>query len=483
MTIPSLFWHDYETFGIDPRRDRPAQFAGVRTDIELNIIGDPIVIYCKPPLDYLPDPEACLLTGISPQIAEKKGVNESEFCRVIYSEFSQPFTCSLGYNTIRFDDEFTRNCLYRNFYDPYAREWQNGNSRWDLIDVVRAAKALRPDGINWPVEEDGRPSFKLQNLTQANGLSHEAAHDALSDVYATIALAKLIKAVQPKLFEYLWRHRTKKQVYDLLEFGRFKPVVHVSGRYSTLNQCAAVVLPVCRHPINSNGIVVYDLSIDPEPLLSLSIENIRQRIFTATADLPEGIQRIPLKTVHTNKCPVLAPISVLRPDDLLRLNINLDRCYENIERIKAFNGLSEKLASVFSKNELMETEVDSDLAIYSGGFFSESDKQIMAKIRRMPPDQLDDYSPNFSDQRFKEMFFRYRARNFPEFLQPDEVIEWRTFCLNRITGAQSGGGITLERYLSHLSLLRTNGSANLSIINDLEAFALDKMQNLKMPAN
>ncbi len=482
MTSPTLFWHDYETFGIDPRRDRPSQFAGVRTDLDFNIVDDPVVVYCKPPADYLPDPEACLLTGISPQLAEAKGVNEAEFTRIIHEQLIQSLTCSLGYNTIRFDDEFTRNCLYRNFYDPYAREWQNGNSRWDLIDVIRATRALRPDGIIWPTDEEGRTSFKLENLTHANGLIHEAAHDALSDVYATIALAKLIKTTQPKLFDYLWQHRTKKEANELLQLGSFKPVVHVSGRYKSFNQCLAVVLPVCKHPVNTNGIIVYDLSIDPGSLLSLSVEDIQQRIFTATADLPDGIERIPLKTVHINKCPVLAPVSVLRPEDQERLNINLSICYNNIHKIRLFKGLEEKLAEVFCRNEVNDPciQVDPDLAIYSGGFFSDRDKQIMAKIRSLLPEELVNYSPSFTDQRFKEMYFRYRARNYPESLKPDEFNEWQKFCANRITGLQSGGGISLEKYLSQLAKLREESPDNESLVNELEAYVLDKIRSLHL---
>jgi exodeoxyribonuclease-1 len=473
-----LYWHDYETFGIDPRRGRPSQFAGVRTDDDLNIIDDPLVVYCKPPADYLPHPEACLLTGISPQLAEAKGVIEAEFCRLIHEQFAQPYTCGLGYNSIRFDDEFTRNCLYRNFYDPYAREWQNGNSRWDLIDVVRATKALRPNGINWPVDAEGRPNFKLEELTKANGIAHEAAHDALSDVYATIALAKLIKTVQPKLYQFLWQHRTKTEAFKLLQFGSFNPVVHVSGRYSSFNHCSAVVLPICKHPTNTNGIIVYDLSIDPEPLISLSVEEIQQRIFTATADLPEGVGRIPLKTVHINKCPVLAPISVLRPEDQQRLNIDLATCHANIDKIKATKGLAAKIAAVFAKNNFAESENDPDLAIYSGGFFSAQDKQKMAKIKNMPADQLSKFSPKFTDIRLDEMLFRYRARNYPETLQTEEKTKWRVFCGNRITGNQQGGGISLDEYFRQLTRLHDETSGNESFLQSLEDFAQEKMQSL-----
>ncbi len=469
MSGSTLYWHDYETFGIDPRRDRPSQFAGVRTDHDLNIIGDPFVVYCKPPQDYLPQPEACLLTGITPQIAEHKGATEAEFTRLIHQQLAEPNTCSLGYNSIRFDDEFTRNCLYRNFYDPYAREWQNGNSRWDLIDLVRATKSLRPEGINWPVDAEGVPSLKLEALTKANGISHEAAHDALSDVYATIALAKLIKTAQPKLCQFLWQNRTKSQVAGLLNFGSDKPVVHISGRYSTQKNYLAVVLPIAKHPTNANGIIVYDLSINPGQLLSLSVEEIRKYIYTATADLPEGMERIPLKTVHLNKCPVLAPISVLRSEDQARLHIDLSACDRHLGQIKAAKGLAEKIAKVFSAKYEASDNDDPDLAIYSGGFFSDKDRYKINKIRGMSLDELREYSPEFSDSRLSEMLFRYRARNYPGSLSVDEKSRWKRFCNDKLAGA-------FEGYLLEISGLHAEYPDKSILLDDLKDFALEKQK-------
>ncbi|MDD1631371.1 MAG: exodeoxyribonuclease I [Methylococcaceae bacterium] len=471
--IQTFYWHDYETFGIDPQRDRPVQFAGLRTDAEFNVIDDPLVIYCKPAADCLPNPDSCLITGITPQFAEQKGVCEAEFIGRIHQQLAQPNTCTLGYNNLRFDDEVTRNCLYRNFYDPYAREWQNGNSRWDIIDVVRAARALRPEGIQWPVNEDGKPSLRLDQLTAANGIAHEAAHDALSDVYATIGMARLVKQAQPKLYQFLLQHRGKAKVQELLQLGSFKPIVHISGKYTADKQGLAIVLPVCKHPTNTNGIIVYDLSIDPEPMLSLSIADIQQRLFTATDDLPEGVTRIPLKTVHINKCPVLAPLSVIKPGDAQRLAIDLDLCQKNIDKIKAAAGLTEKLAAVFSGHAYSEQDSDPDLAIYSGGFFSEADRQKMAKIRVTSPEQLAKTKFSFTDPRLPEMLFRYRARNYPETLSADEQLRWNEFCRNRLTGRQAGAAITLDAYFARLQELRSNKNSNADIINALDAYAVE----------
>ncbi|MDB2384810.1 exodeoxyribonuclease I, partial [Endozoicomonas sp.] len=299
--MQSFYWLDYETTGADPAADWPAQFAGIRTDADLNEIGEPLNIYCQLPADRLPHPEAFMVTGLDPYIVNEKGLIEPEFIKKIHHELSQSGTCAVGYNSIRFDDEVTRHSLYRNFYDPYAREWKNGNSRWDLMDLVRLTAALRPDGINWPLREDGYKSFRLEELTQANGLEHGEAHDALSDVRATIALAKLIKERQPKVYDYVFNHRGKQEVSRLLNTFTKEAVVHVSGMFGAGRNCLAVVMPLAVHPVNKKGIIVYDLSIDPEPLISLSVNDIQKCLFTPAAERPDNVARIPLKVVHINK--------------------------------------------------------------------------------------------------------------------------------------------------------------------------------------
>ena len=366
MAATSLYWHDYETFGVDSRRDGPAQFAGLRTDQDLNLVGDPLVVYCRPPTDRLPAPEACLVTGITPQLARERGVCEAEFIAAIQAELAQPGTCGVGYNTLRFDDEVTRNTLYRNFHDPYEREWKNGNSRWDIIDMVRLTAALRPEGIEWPLDDKGRPSFRLELLTQVNGISHQGAHDALADVHATIALARLVKQRQPRLYDFIWRNRGKHEAAELLKFGRFEPVLHVSEKYPAERGCISVVVALARHPTNQNEIAVFDLSADPSPLLDLDAEEIRRRLFTRAADLPEGVARIPMKTVHLNRCPVLVPLNTLRPVDAERLGIDLNVCRAHLDLLKPAQDLAAKLAAVFAKPADLAEPDDPDLMIYSG---------------------------------------------------------------------------------------------------------------------
>lgn len=431
---PTLFWHDYETFGVSPAKDRPSQFAGIRTDLELNIIGEPETFYCKLATDYLPSPEAILITGITPQLANLKGIPETEFMGRINALFSQENTCVVGYNSLRFDDEVSRYGFYRNFIDPYAREWQNGNSRWDIIDLVRACYAFRPDGINWPRKEDGTVSFKLELLTQANGLSHEKAHDAMSDVYATIAMAKLIKQVQPKLYDYYFNLRRKQAVAAQVDVLKMQPLVHVSSKISANNGCTTLIAPMAFHPTNKNAVLCVNLAMDVSPLLELSAQDIAQRMYTSRADLAPDELPIPLKQIHLNKCPFIGSPKLLDDEVTARLNFDKGFAREQYKRLKQHPELREKLTQVFEQEREFSNS-DPDLMLYSGGFFSHADKTKMDIIRQTQPQNLAALDLKFDDSRILEMLFRYRGRNYPESLDHDESVRWREFCQSRLADA------------------------------------------------
>ncbi|MFJ5356980.1 exodeoxyribonuclease I [Pectobacterium sp. CHL-2024] len=422
-TQPTFFIHDYETFGKHPARDRPAQFAGVRTDMDFNIIGEPLVIYCRPADDYLPEPEAVMITGITPQVALAKGVNEAEFARQIHDAFSVPGTCIMGYNNIRFDDEVSRNIFYRNFYDPYAYSWQNGNSRWDLLDALRACYALRPEGIVWPENDDGLPSFRLEHLTKANGISHEQAHDAMSDVYATIAMAKLFKQAQPKLFEYLFPLRNKNKISALIDIPQMKPLVHVSGMFGAARSNTSWVVPLAWHPDNRNAVIMCDLAGDMTPLLELDSAALRERLYTRRDALEADQSAVPLKLVHINKCPVLAPANTLRPEDAERLGIDRQRCLDNLALLRSNASVREKVVELFAEAPAFAASDDVDLRLYDG-FFGDADRMAMKIIQETAPQNLPALDLTFADNRLEPLLFRYRARNFPGTLDDREQQRW-----------------------------------------------------------
>lgn len=473
----TLYWHDYETWGEVPAQDRPSQFAGVRTDENLNIVGEPLMIYCRPAPDLLPKPDACLITGLTPQVALAKGLPEYQFAAKIHAELSQPGTCGVGYNSIRFDDEVTRYMLYRNFYDPYEREWRNGNSRWDIIDVVRVTRALRPEGISWPNYEDGRPCFKLEMLTAANNLNHEAAHDALSDVYATIAMAKLIKTHQPKLFDYAYRLRDKRFVNSLIDIANHKPLLHISSRFPSENGNAALVLPLAIHPTNKNSVIAYNLAFSPKDLLGLSADDLRERLFTRTEDLSEGVERVALKEIHLNKSPMLLPPNMLDEPTAARLQIDralLDQHWQQLRdlSLNEQQALQEKLYEVYSEIGFIE-KTDPEQMLYSG-FFDDADKKLMAQIRRASPAQLASRPIEFKDARLGEILFRYRARNFPESLSALELQQWQLFCRERRTNRDAGASLILSDLhyrIAELLQLDTTTEAQKNILNDLANYA------------
>lgn len=460
----TLYWHDYETFGADPRRDRPVQFAGLRTDEELNEIDKPLLIYCKPPRDSLPQPVSCLITGITPQLADEKGLLEPEFIARIHAELAQPGTCGVGYNTIRFDDEVTRYTLYRNFYDPYAREWQHGNSRWDIIDLVRMTYALRPEGIEWPLREadpdkqgaEGRqPSFRLEDLTAANGIDHGVAHDALSDVRATIGLARLLQAQQPRLYHWLFRLRNKRRAAELLDVTQHTSVVHTSRMYPAKTGCTTLVMPLVVESDNPNSVLVYDLRHDPEIFLDMDVSQLSQHLFTRAEDLPEGAQRLPVKSVKINKCPALAPRNTLNAQAAARIEIDLDTCHRHWKKLTehcAKTDFAERIAMVYSCRTF-QPSVDVDQALYDG-FLDSADVSLFFQIRRAAPQELAKASFNFHDKRLPELFFRYRARNWPETLSPEEYQRWQQLRRLRLTQVTDGDGQVIGTYFDQIEMLR-----------------------------
>ncbi|QXZ11181.1 exodeoxyribonuclease I [Comamonas sp. Y33R10-2] len=450
----TFFWHDYETFGAQPRYDRPAQFAGIRTDAELNEIGDPVMWYCQPANDYLPDPQACLITGITPQRALEEGVPEHEFSALIEAQLAQPGTVGVGYNTIRFDDEVTRFMFWRNLTEPYAREWQNGCGRWDLLDVVRMVYALRPDGIQWPTKEDGTPSFKLEDLARANGLLHEQAHDALSDVRATIGLAKLIRSKQPRLFDFAFGLHKKEGA--LREMGlpatqeHARPFLHVTGMISPARGCIAAMWPLATHPTNKNEVICWDLSADPSELAGISIEELRLRMFTRQADLPEGVMRLPIKSIHVNKSPmVVGSLKTLSPAMAEKWGVDMEQALQYAAIARDLPDMSAQWKAVFTREAGEPLDADQDLY---GGFVGNEDRRRLERIKRLSPQELALDKTGFDDARLGELVWRYRARNFPMTLNADEQQRWeehRAACL--IEGA--GKARTAEQMFAMIDTL------------------------------
>lgn len=475
--MTSIFWYDYETTGINPRSDRPLQVAGIRTDLDLNEIGPPVNLYCQPSDDILPHPAACMITGITPGQLAGKGLAEADFMTRVHAELAAPGTCGAGYNTLRFDDEMTRYSLYRNFFDPYAREWQGGNSRWDLIDVLRTAYALRPDGIVWP-EQDGRVTLKLERLTAANGIDHGQAHEALADVRATIALARLVREKQPKLYDWLFQLRSKQRVMDQIRL--LQPMVHISGRFSAERHYLGVVLPLAWHPRNRNALIVCDLGLDPQGLLDLDAETLRQRLYTRRDELAEGELPVPLKLVHINRCPVVAPLSVLRAQDQQRLNLDMGEYQARALRLTDAQELwRDKLPAIYAEEDFAAT-ADPEQQLYDG-FIGDRDRRLCEQVRAAEPAQLARQQWPFDDHRLPELLFRYRARNFAYTLDDEEQQRWKLFCQQRLSDADYGAPNTLESFnMARLELDVSATTFQRQVLDEWQQYADALRQRLSL---
>ena len=473
----SFLFYDLETFGKDPRTTRIAQFAAIRTDADLNEIDAPISVYVKPAEDLLPSPGATLVTGITPQQALRDGIHEAAAFALIQNEMARPETCSLGYNSLRFDDEFIRFGLFRNFYDPYEREWRGGNSRWDLLDVLRMAHALRPEGLAWPRNEKGDPSFKLEHLAEANGVREGDAHEALSDVRALIGLARKLKAAQPRLWEYALRLRDKRFAASLVDVAAMTPLLHVSQRYPATRLCAAPVLPIARHPRIDNRILVFDLTQDPQSLLERDADDIAATLYLRAEQLPEGVERVALKELHLNRCPALMAWHHLRQPDFERLGIVPDEVESRVKQLQAVGpALAEKVRRVFAKDE-MRSASDVDASLYDG-FLAEGDKRLFQDVRTTPPEALSHRSIPFRDGRLPELLFRYRARNWPETLSAEERERWDDYRRRRLRGPVGLSEYSFESVRLELTELRTRGDLDarkLALLDQVQAWtdALD----------
>ena len=461
----TIFWYDYETFGANPYRDRPAQFAGVRTDEHLNILSEPVEFYCRPAPDYLPVPEACLVHGISPIELLKKGVPASQFAAAIHAELSVPDTCSVGFNAIAFDHEITRFLLYRNLLDPYAWHYENGCSRWDIIDLLRAAYALKPDGINWPRREDGAPSFRLEDLARANGIIHEAAHDARSDILTTVKVAALVKKTAPDLFAHYFRLRKKNNVFPFLR----RPSLFVSSYIAAADGCTTLVAPVSGHPASGQGVIVYDLRRDPQSLADLSSEELRELLFAKKADLPEGVERPPLFRIKANACPFLAHPRLADHNVQQRLGLDLDLCRRNYKKLQQLLPSIEITVSDAYVRDWPKR--DADEALYDR-FIPNADRALLHQL--LTVDAWDGgCGPHaFSDPRLAELVFRYQARNHGRSLSPERLAVWKAHCRSRHLTEDESGPCRLDRYERDIAALRVQRDGDVQVSRILDELSL-----------
>jgi exodeoxyribonuclease-1 len=446
----TFFFYDLETSGLSAQESRIMQFAGIRTTMDLEPVGEPVNMLVKLNDDVLPSPEALMVTGITPQETQADGYTEAEFSKILYEDIFTPDTIAVGFNNIHFDDEFVRHLFWRNFYDPYEWTWKEGRSRWDLLDVVRMTRALRPDGIEWPVDSEGKATNRLELLSSANKLAHTKAHDALSDVEALIGVTKRIKDVQPQLYTYLLKMRDKNEVKQLVNLDEKQPFVYVSGQLDSTYNKATVAFPLTA---GKNGnVVVYDLRIDPTPFISMSQDDLAKKFYATWEQRNErDFVRLPVSEIQYNRVPAVAPLGVLAQADGWK-NIGLDE--ETITKHRAIllsnPPFAENIRTIFEKKKDYKKSDDPEAQLYDS-FVPDVDKLPIETVRNASERDLVDFHPQFSDERLPDLLLHYKARNFPKSLSEDESVAWEQWRANKITQSLPGFVKSLQKFSTTVS--------------------------------
>jgi exodeoxyribonuclease-1 len=439
----TFFFYDLETSGLNPREDRIMQFAGIRTNEQFEQIGEAYNVLVKLSDDTLPSPDAIMVTGITPQATLTDGLSEAEFAKLLIEEVFIPDTITVGFNSIRFDDEFIRALLWRTFRDPYEWAWKDGRARWDMLDVVRMTRALRPDGIKWPVV-DGKPTNRLELLSAENGLAHVKAHDALSDVEALVGVTKLIKSKQSKLFDYLLKMRDKKEIKKLVNLDDKAPFVYTSGRYDTDFEKTTVAFPLTSAP-NSN-VLVYDLRYDPKDFVKLDKKALEKKIYASYEERKaEDFVRLPVKSLQYNRCPAVAPLGVLEQESgWERISLDSRTIEKHKEVLLSSPDFAEKLREIYEARPEFKKLPDPEAQLYDG-FLSDRDRLRVETVAAADANTLADFSPEFSDERLTPLLLHYKARNYPAALSEEEAMQWELWRATRVKSQLPGFVASLQR--------------------------------------
>jgi len=490
MHDETILWFDFETFGSlprpwdrgrqgpYPRRDRPAQFGAIRTDLELQPVGEEIEIHCLPSVEEPPAIGACLVTGITPQDVTE-GYEESSFIEKVLAVLGRPGTTSTGWNSLGYDDEIVRFAAWRNLLPPYDREWMDGNARFDLLAAFRFAWATgRREGIEWPSYDDGAVSLSLGDLAAVNGFDAHAAeaHDALADVRATIDLARLLKRVQPRLWSYAFGLRRKKEVAALVD-RRFEPFVLCDRGIGAARGHATVAVAIDQ--LDTNGRLLIDLHGDPAEIMDLEPRQLHARFHRLDRELP----RVPVRRLRTNKLPMVATPRVLDATENGWSGLGLDPetvahrvtfVRENHARIR------ERLRLVADDPPEAE-DVDPEELLY-GGFPSRADSMAMRDAREGGPDAIRRLMRQTEDDRIEELAFRFLARTAPDQLDGEETARWQAHRRDRMT-APGGSNVTrVDESIAAIETARA-GDADQRVLDEVEAWTrgLASASGLELP--
>jgi len=410
--VKTYLFYDTETTGLSRCFDQVVQFAAIRTDARFRELErQELLIRLRP--DVVPAPRAFLTHRIPLQRCQQ-GVTESEGIATIHRLLNEPGTTSLGYNTLGFDDELLRFSFYRNLLNPYSHQHANGCGRMDLYPMTVAYYLFDKSDLTWPQSND-TASFKLEALSLANHLAEGQAHDAMTDVEATLELARRLAKEQPVwhyLAGYSSRQQSAQRISKLPPWPSGAPSDHgadrlgllIDGRFGAAANFITPVLGLGRHHHYRNQ--TRWLRLDQPELTAATVESIADSAWVVT--IKPGEPGLLLPWLGRYQHLLTEPRTTL--------------CQQNLARLAAEPGL---LQAIRQHNlEFTWPDIpglDLDAALYQAGFFSDQELTLGAELRAAPAAEKSAIAAQFPTPNSRLLAQLLVARNYPEVASSDDL--------------------------------------------------------------
>jgi exodeoxyribonuclease-1 len=420
----AFVFYDLETTGADKRFDQILQFAAVLTDDDLNVV-DQFEIRSRLLPHIVPSPGAMMVTGVRVnQLVDPSIPSHFEMCTKIHQVLSDwsPATM-VGYNSLRFDEEFLRQAFYASLLPIYLTNTA-GNSRLDALTLVLATRAFRPEALNWPLDEDGKIRFKLDRLAPVNGFAHDNAHDALADVRATIHLTRLIKERAPDVWAAGMAYRTKAAATAYVE----REKVFVASRLRAAIQTSTLVTALAANPNQPSEVFVFDLQFDPALLTTMPEDELTELI--------AGTPR-PVTSIRLNTCPLFMPVEAVG-SLAVGYALGMEELLRRATLVTGDAGLRQRLIKValagrtpFAESPHVEDQ------IYAG-FYNRTDQALIDEFHKSDWIRRFELARLFADQRLRTLARRLVYCEAPSVVPAKDRERYGHAIAARISGKDEG---------------------------------------------
>ena len=446
-------FYDFETTGISPSFDQPLQFAAILVDGNFQEV-ERINLRCRLSRHIIPSPYAMLVTGLKPeQLIDSNLPSLFEFSQSL-SQLIRRWTPAvwIGYNSINFDEMFLRHLFYQNLHaDLYATQ-SNGNTRFDIMKAMQIIWLKHPDLFTWPQNDKGDLVLRLDQLAPANGFSAHNAHDALGDVEATIYLAERIAEANPTLWQAMLNNRFRQQSLEhLTTFKPMEMIVRYGGQVPK-----SIIGCYCGQVKGSNSMVGF---FDLEAASPTEIYHDEDALREAITNSPKII-----RSVNLNAIP-----------NLLELKTPSNQHLQSAQFIADHPDLQARISALLA--ERLKTMGEQDVynvedKIYHG-FYSVSDKRLLAQFQNITWGERHQMLSQFQDQRLQELGLRLIATNVPELLTKEQLQDFENACKEKWSMQDETPWMSIAKFQSELDQIQEIGVYDDQTINALASFLKD----------